>query len=461
MCCAHRQLGISLHELKQFLPLYDGVTGQPVPEDLDKRIERVRDALMDDARERVDTLGEAMTEGESLQQALDRAFAARFASSGQTGLPEAEAATPSAADQEAGAADESKTGENGLPETASAPAVHQAARADSNADQNGSPAANGQPAQEAVGLDKATAEGDADPNGPVPMEQDTAAAADNNAHQGAPAPAQQEHVAAINSAEQNAPADTQQETAPVASVADETGNMQTVPSGLPFQGTSNAAAKAQDEPVAAGDATTLDDSKAPLVDNDQAAAAVKEDTSMDVDAANGVLDVATTSIHTQAATAGAEPSAAEGKSDAEQNREAAHPVPDGSSHIPQKENIIAASAIEPSQEAIQEGLDSLQQGSDALAKAEERKEAADPMDVEPQQASKEETAPGAEEDNGSVSPEEPEEEPFPSSLDELEQRLLDWHWSNLEYGCSARLDQVDLLIWHIPFSAPTVLQTAI
>ena len=31
---------------------------------------------------------------------------------------------------------------------------------------------------------------------------------------------------------------------------------------------------------------------------------------------------------------------------------------------------------------------------------------------------------------------------IPSSLTEAERRLLDWHWANLEYGCSARLSQV-------------------
>ena len=36
---------------------------------------------------------------------------------------------------------------------------------------------------------------------------------------------------------------------------------------------------------------------------------------------------------------------------------------------------------------------------------------------------------------------EPEQE-LPKSLDELQQRILDWHWSNLEYGCSAPLHKV-------------------
>jgi hypothetical protein len=37
---------------------------------------------------------------------------------------------------------------------------------------------------------------------------------------------------------------------------------------------------------------------------------------------------------------------------------------------------------------------------------------------------------------------EEEEEPLPAALSEEEVRLLGWHWANLEYGCSARLDQV-------------------
>ena len=46
------------------LPLYDGVTGQLIPADVDARVEHVRDALLDAARQRVDTLGEAAVEGE-------------------------------------------------------------------------------------------------------------------------------------------------------------------------------------------------------------------------------------------------------------------------------------------------------------------------------------------------------------------------------------------------------------
>ena len=45
------------------MPLYDAVTGQPVPAELDERVERLRDQLMDEARERVDELGEEAVAG--------------------------------------------------------------------------------------------------------------------------------------------------------------------------------------------------------------------------------------------------------------------------------------------------------------------------------------------------------------------------------------------------------------
>ena len=33
-------------------------------------------------------------------------------------------------------------------------------------------------------------------------------------------------------------------------------------------------------------------------------------------------------------------------------------------------------------------------------------------------------------------------------LTEADQRLLDWHWANLEYGCSSRLSDVSLAHWN-------------
>ena len=36
----------------------------------------------------------------------------------------------------------------------------------------------------------------------------------------------------------------------------------------------------------------------------------------------------------------------------------------------------------------------------------------------------------------------------PTRLTNEERRLLDWHWANLEYGCSAKLSQVSLAHWN-------------
>ena len=66
---ARRQLGSDLHQLHPVLPLFDGVTGQAVPQHVDNRVERLRDALMDDARERVDDLGEDLVVGLALASA--------------------------------------------------------------------------------------------------------------------------------------------------------------------------------------------------------------------------------------------------------------------------------------------------------------------------------------------------------------------------------------------------------
>lgn len=38
----------------------------------------------------------------------------------------------------------------------------------------------------------------------------------------------------------------------------------------------------------------------------------------------------------------------------------------------------------------------------------------------------------------------------PTHLTDEERRLLDWHWANLEYGCSARLSQVSMSTLLLP-----------
>ena len=41
-------------------------------------------------------------------------------------------------------------------------------------------------------------------------------------------------------------------------------------------------------------------------------------------------------------------------------------------------------------------------------------------------------------------------------MDESDLRLLDWHWANLEYGCSARLKDVSLAHWNQVCSILTI-----
>ncbi|EIE23206.1 amine oxidase, partial [Coccomyxa subellipsoidea C-169] len=79
---------------QHLLPIYDGLTGQRVPDALDSLVDRVRDTLLDDARERVDSLGEAATEAESLGAALERAFANRFSAAAAADPDMANAGAP-------------------------------------------------------------------------------------------------------------------------------------------------------------------------------------------------------------------------------------------------------------------------------------------------------------------------------------------------------------------------------
>jgi len=58
-----RQLGLEFHSLQSELPLFDGETGVRVGEEEDRRVEVLRDALMDAARSRVEELGEDAVAG--------------------------------------------------------------------------------------------------------------------------------------------------------------------------------------------------------------------------------------------------------------------------------------------------------------------------------------------------------------------------------------------------------------
>ena len=55
---------MELHNLLPDLKLFDGVTGRPATQEEDDRAERLMNALMDDARAKVDSIGADKTKGE-------------------------------------------------------------------------------------------------------------------------------------------------------------------------------------------------------------------------------------------------------------------------------------------------------------------------------------------------------------------------------------------------------------
>ncbi len=55
---------MELHNLLPDLKLFDGVTGRPATQEEDDRAERLMNALMDDARAKVDSIGAEKTKGE-------------------------------------------------------------------------------------------------------------------------------------------------------------------------------------------------------------------------------------------------------------------------------------------------------------------------------------------------------------------------------------------------------------
>ncbi len=281
---------------------------------LRRELELVRDTLMDDARERVDELGEEATQNESLGAALDQAYAARFGGSASSATAAPKDVEHSSALLEAtkeAAADQSSPGE--LVDTAM------------QASEDGQP-------------DLAKSEQAADAQVPS---------------SGGEAP-REPHQAAI---------------------------------------TAKALEMAEQEATAASenDAKTVEplEESAKAADEQQGGAA----------AAAGVH-----AVPAEAAVAAASaPDAA-----------AAAP-PTGDDAGPSASGAAAAAPL----------------GDDAAAVA---------ASASAQDAAAPSSAPNEAAD-GHAEKAEPEQE-LPKSLDELGRRILDWHWSHLEYGCSAPLHKV-------------------
>ncbi|KAL4433102.1 hypothetical protein ABPG77_006529 [Micractinium sp. CCAP 211/92] len=95
-----RQLGIKLHPLGEQLPLLDTATGLPVPEELDKSVEKLRDELMDDVADLLDDMPEEERNTHSYGELLTRAITARVAAAEEAAAKAAatEAAAPTVGD---------------------------------------------------------------------------------------------------------------------------------------------------------------------------------------------------------------------------------------------------------------------------------------------------------------------------------------------------------------------------
>ena len=76
------QLRLKLKAVGTTLPLYDTVTGERVPRELDAEVEGIRDELLDAARQTVDDRGEAACAADTLGHALQRCLTLREAAAG-------------------------------------------------------------------------------------------------------------------------------------------------------------------------------------------------------------------------------------------------------------------------------------------------------------------------------------------------------------------------------------------
>jgi len=73
-----KQLGLKLVELREGCPLYDTKTSEKVTKELDEKVERIRDLVMDEARAKVDNAGESatvdMSFGDAVKEATNNYF---------------------------------------------------------------------------------------------------------------------------------------------------------------------------------------------------------------------------------------------------------------------------------------------------------------------------------------------------------------------------------------------------
>ena len=330
---------------------------------------------MDDARQRVEDLGEAATEPESLGAALERAFAQRF----NTATAGKAAVAPAA--------------QNGhTPAGEAAASAHAAA-----------------PAGEA--------------------------AATQNGHAPAEGAAMIAHAAVkiMHAAAGNGHAGTEAGATPAAELAAVDGSAGAAVSGGLTGHTEPAGAITPDQAGAAADAQVGGASAAAAVEAVPAAAGKQSAqyggvglAAMEVDGAAALPQAGMPEqrLPEQAGAVGIE-FAADGEA-----------APNGEASETPKVALAAESSEKVESKAEPSAEASKPVAANGIAG---NAEVAEPGQEKPEVAAEKDEAAGGREDEDE---DEDEEVPLPDALSEGEERLLGWHWANLEYGCSARLDQV-------------------
>jgi len=389
---ACRQLGVELHELGRALPIFDGETGAPVPPETDARIEVLVNHLLDAAREGVDDADDAepARPDTSLGAALDGALAAHLAGPARFAEQLAEARAGGAA---AGAPTASRPQPTEALGGGSAPAAESAERrpgggAGAEAAGGAEPAASG-PAAVCDRVDPrlaaAAGGGGAAAHPPAKLGAPVAGAgpeaeSTSAAPQSALASLAEQVCTAADSLV-TATAPDELKATPVPAAAD-------VPVATPATaGQAEAASGSVPAPAAAGPAGAAEGGGA--ADTELAAASDGAPASADAEA--------------DALCGPGAASADQGTRPASPEREPVPPAAGVSGKELGEATTAAAEAVALERErALEAGVSGAAAAAAGAAVA------------------------GVE---------------LPHSLSEAERRLLDWHWANLEYGCSARLDQ--------------------
>jgi hypothetical protein len=398
-----RQLGVELHELGRALPIFDGETGAPVPPETDARIEALVNHLLDAAREGVDDADDAepARPDTSLGAALEGALAAHLAGPARFAEQLAKARAGGAA---AGAPPASRAQPAEAPGGGSAPA------AESTEQRHG----GGTGAEAAGGAEPAAA------GPPAVCERVDPRLAAAAAGGGAAAHPPAKLGAAVAGAGPEADSTSAAPESALASLAEQ------VCTAADSLVTATAPDELKAAPAAAEGGTAGGEQSAPAPAAADAAAATP--------AAAGQEETAPVAAERaggaeRGGADGAELAAASAGAPAPADAEAGASCGPGAASADQG-TLPASPGREPARAVGPAGVSGKELGEATTAAAEavalERERALEAGVSGAAAAAAGAAVAGVE---------------LPRSLSEAERRLLDWHWANLEYGCSARLDQ--------------------